>query len=250
MSVELAREEAGAFEADSPILISLLDRAGRGADRMRGMIDALHAYAVAGDRPRAASRSTSPRSSSELDPAIAGGDLPTVTADPDQLRVAARQPVRQRPPVRAARACRPTVSVDGRASRRHVAGRGRRRRPRRVPSRGSRAGLRADGPARQDRARAPASAWRPADGSSRRTAAGSASTTAPDGGTRRLVRAAGGALVPVRLARQVEHPLQRDQRLAARSRGSTWIWLTTVPATSDSIAHTKCGRSIRFIVEQ
>ena len=32
--------------------------------------------------------------------------------------------------------------------------------------------------------------------------------------------------------------------------GSTWIWLTTSPATSDSIAHTKCGRSMRFIVEQ
>ena len=49
MSIELAREEAGAFEAESPILISLLDRAGRGANRMRTMIDALHAYAIAGN---------------------------------------------------------------------------------------------------------------------------------------------------------------------------------------------------------
>ena len=32
--------------------------------------------------------------------------------------------------------------------------------------------------------------------------------------------------------------------------GSTSITLTRLPATSDSIAQTKCGRSIRFIVEQ
>ena len=32
--------------------------------------------------------------------------------------------------------------------------------------------------------------------------------------------------------------------------GSTSIRFTTWPATSDSSAHTKCGRSIRFIVEQ
>ena len=32
--------------------------------------------------------------------------------------------------------------------------------------------------------------------------------------------------------------------------GSTMIRLTTCPATSDSIAHTRCGRSMRFIVEQ
>ena len=57
MSVELAREEAGSLEAQSPVLISLLDRAGRGADRMRDMIDALHAYAVAGPAARP-SRST------------------------------------------------------------------------------------------------------------------------------------------------------------------------------------------------
>ena len=32
--------------------------------------------------------------------------------------------------------------------------------------------------------------------------------------------------------------------------GSTWIRLTTTPSTSDSSAHTRWGRSIRFIVEQ
>ena len=32
--------------------------------------------------------------------------------------------------------------------------------------------------------------------------------------------------------------------------GSTSIRFTTTPSTSDSIAHTKCGRSMRFIVEQ
>ena len=51
---------------------------------------------------------------------------------------------------------------------------------------------------------------------------------------------------------------RRAGRASARARpgprcsvsGSTSIWLTTVPATSDSSAQTKCGRSIRFIVEQ
>ena len=32
--------------------------------------------------------------------------------------------------------------------------------------------------------------------------------------------------------------------------GSTVIWLTTRPATNSSSAHTRCGRSMRFIVEQ
>ncbi len=86
MSIELAREEAGAFEADSPILISLLDRAGRGANRMLGMIDALHAYAVAGAavEPEPVDLAAIV---SELDPAIADGSLPTVSGDADQLRV-------------------------------------------------------------------------------------------------------------------------------------------------------------------
>ena len=86
MSIELAREEAGAFEAESPILISLLDRAGRGANRMLEMIDALHAYAVAGAAvdPQPVDLADVV---SELDPAIAGGGLPTVSGDADQLRV-------------------------------------------------------------------------------------------------------------------------------------------------------------------
>ena len=184
----------------------------------------------------------------ELDPSIADGDLPTVTADADQLRVLlanlldnARQ--------FAATACtvhgvgrRPRESGD--AWRVEVVDDGRG-----VPA--------------EDRERVFEPMVR-LDKTEPGTGVGLATCRriveahggrigldeAPDGGTRRLVRAAGGALVLVRLARQVEHPLQRDQRLAARSRGSTSIWLTTVPATSDSIAHTKCGRSIRFIVEQ
>jgi signal transduction histidine kinase len=85
MSIELAREEAGSLAAASPVLISLLDRAGRGAHRMRGMIDALHAYAIAGS-------GTSPEPVDlaavveELDPSLESHDLPTVTADPDQMR--------------------------------------------------------------------------------------------------------------------------------------------------------------------
>ena len=87
MSVELAREEAGGLDVDSPILLSLLDRAGRGAERMRAMIDSLHAYAVAGTalEPRPVDLAGVV---ADLDPSITSGDdLPTVTADPDQVRV-------------------------------------------------------------------------------------------------------------------------------------------------------------------
>ena len=55
-------------------------------------------------------------------------------------------------------------------------------------------------------------------------------------------------LVPVRLARQFEHLLARPGRRAGS--GSTLIWLTTPPATSDSSAQTRWGRSMRFMVEQ
>ena len=124
MSVEMAREEAGSFESQSPVLISLLDRAGRATDRLRNMIDALNAYAAAGTDllPEPVDLG---EVLAELDPSIPGDDLPTVTADPDQLRDAAGQPADQRHPVRA-----PGRAIDrvgrGGARRGLLAGRGRR----------------------------------------------------------------------------------------------------------------------------
>jgi signal transduction histidine kinase len=85
MSVELAREEAGSLDLESPILPSLLERAARGAERMRTMIDALHAFAVAGLSP-----SPEPVDLAELvvdlNPSLVIAGLPTVTADRDQMR--------------------------------------------------------------------------------------------------------------------------------------------------------------------
>jgi signal transduction histidine kinase len=86
MSVEMAREEAGSLESQSPVLISLLDRAGRATDRLRNMIDALNAYAAAGTDllPEPVDLG---ELVAEIDPSIPGDELPTVTADPDQLRM-------------------------------------------------------------------------------------------------------------------------------------------------------------------
>ena len=53
----------------------------------------------------------------------------------------------------------------------------------------------------------------------------------------------------MRLARQLEHPLQRDQGLLLGLRVDLDL-VDDDAVASDSIAHTKCGRSIRFIVEQ
>ena len=51
MSLEMAREEAGEVEG-AELLVSLLDRAVRGADRMQHMIDDLTAYARGGAAPQ------------------------------------------------------------------------------------------------------------------------------------------------------------------------------------------------------
>jgi signal transduction histidine kinase len=84
MSVEMAREEATSLEGQSPVLTSLLDRAGRATDRLRGMIDALNAYAAAGT-DLAPEPVDLAELLAELEPSLPAGDLPTVTADPDQL---------------------------------------------------------------------------------------------------------------------------------------------------------------------
>ena len=58
-----------------------------------------------------------------------------------------------------------------------------------------------------------------------------------------------GWSVLVGLAGQGEHLVERDPGLRG-DLGSTRIGLTTRPSTSDSSAQTRCGRSMRFIVEQ
>ena len=55
--------------------------------------------------------------------------------------------------------------------------------------------------------------------------------------------------VAVGAAGEVEHPLQRDLGVVLGV-GVDRIRFTTTPSTSDSSAHTRWGRSIRFIVEQ
>jgi hypothetical protein len=50
-------------------------------------------------------------------------------------------------------------------------------------------------------------------------------------------------------AGQGEHPVEGDLG-PLLGLGVDLIWLTTLPATSDSSAHTRWGRSMRFIVEQ
>ena len=93
MSLEMALDEAGEVE-EADMLVSLLDRAVRGAVRMQGMINDLLAFARGG----------SPAEVSQVDldalvrdvledlapvvgsTAVEAGDLPTVPGDPVQLR--------------------------------------------------------------------------------------------------------------------------------------------------------------------
>jgi signal transduction histidine kinase len=86
MSLEMASEEAGSLDPDGSVLASLLDRAAGAADRMRDMIDALHDYAIAGTG-LAPDRVDLAELVADLAPTARASALPTVTADPDQMRM-------------------------------------------------------------------------------------------------------------------------------------------------------------------
>jgi signal transduction histidine kinase len=86
MSLEMAREEADSLDLDGSVLAALLTRAASAADRMRAMIDALHDYAVAGTG-LSPDRVDLTELVAELEPDARVSALPTVTADPDQMRM-------------------------------------------------------------------------------------------------------------------------------------------------------------------
>lgn len=96
MSLEMAREEADDVPdlAGTP-LVSLLERAARGADRMQGMIDDMLAYARGGAEPRLEPVDLAAVMAAVVDDLagdVADGrldvqDLPVVVGDPVQLRL-------------------------------------------------------------------------------------------------------------------------------------------------------------------
>lgn len=97
MSLEMALEEADEV-GDAETLVSLLDRASRGADRMQLMIDDLLAFARGGAAPdidEVDLRQLVLEVLEDLDPVpgsamVEAGDLPTVPGDPVQLRAVVR----------------------------------------------------------------------------------------------------------------------------------------------------------------
>lgn len=94
MSLEMARDEAEDLD-DADLLVSLIDRAGRGAERMQRMINDLLAFARGGSAPEVSEVALSAvvgEVLEDLAPELAGAtieadDLPTVPGDPVQLRV-------------------------------------------------------------------------------------------------------------------------------------------------------------------
>lgn len=94
MSLEMARDEAEDLD-DADLLVSLIDRAGRGAERMQRMINDLLAFARGGSAPEVTAVALSDvvgEVLEDLAPELTGAtieadDLPTVPGDPVQLRV-------------------------------------------------------------------------------------------------------------------------------------------------------------------
>ena len=93
MSLEMALEEADEAE-DADMLVSLLDRAARGADRMQSMINDLLAFARGGSAPEVAEVDLDGLVGEVLEglapvlgaAVVESGDLPIVPGDPVQLR--------------------------------------------------------------------------------------------------------------------------------------------------------------------
>jgi signal transduction histidine kinase len=94
MSLEMARDEAADLD-DADLLVSLIDRAGRGAERMQRMIDDLLAFARGGSAPEVTDVDLAALVDEvleDLGPALGtatveASGLPTVPGDPAQLRV-------------------------------------------------------------------------------------------------------------------------------------------------------------------
>ncbi len=94
MSLEMARDEAEDLD-DADLLVSLIDRAGRGAERMQRMIDDLLAFARGGSAPEVGEVDLAAVVGEVLEDlagelagaTIEADDLPTVPGDPVQLRV-------------------------------------------------------------------------------------------------------------------------------------------------------------------
>ena len=92
MSLELALEEADEV-TDADMLVSLLDRAARGADRMQGMINDLLAFARGGTPPEVTQVDLAALMRDVLEDlapvlgsaTVEAGELPTVPGDPVQL---------------------------------------------------------------------------------------------------------------------------------------------------------------------
>ncbi len=259
LSLGLMEEEIEDLgEAASP-LAHLVGRASRGAVRMEAMIGDLLTFAQLGGNPQL----TDVPLVEVVEAALhdLDGSLPDEggAGRPVADRARGRHPAARRGPEPAGQrgeVHRAGTSRGGRDLRprdpRRLAGRGHRPRPR---GRGGGPGarLRADGAGGQVRGRLrdraghlpphPVRARRPdrARPAARRWHPG-------------VVRAAREGLRPAAQSRcdlPGRSSIRCSATLASRSvSGSTSITLTAVPATSDSSAHTRWGRSIRFIVEQ